>query len=144
MTASYLAEQLDAARRAGDALQASLDRLAGDLPLPEELTQDQQVELEALTARFARLADILLQKVFRAIDAAELEDEGSLIDRLNRAEKRGLVDSAADWRQIRELRNQVAHEYVLADLRELFDAALKHAPTLLETLERCQAHAPQR
>jgi len=36
----------------------------------------------------------LTQKLFRAIDALELTDEGSLIDRFNRMEKRGLVKGA--------------------------------------------------
>ena len=45
---------------------------------------------ETLTSRFARASDMLLQKVFRAIDRVELEEGGTLLDVLNRAEKRGL------------------------------------------------------
>ena len=56
------------------------------------------------------------------------------LNRLNRAEKRGVIDSVEQWREIRELRNQIAHEYVLSDLRELFEAAIRVTPVLLETV----------
>lgn len=33
-----------------------------------EFTEEQLIELEALTGRFARLSDLLIQKVFKTID----------------------------------------------------------------------------
>lgn len=130
----YLREQLALARKATDALRYSHDRIQASLPLPAEIPEELAVQLEALTARFARLADLLIQKLFRAQDAMLLEDEGTLLDRLNRAEKRGVIHSVEQWREIRELRNQIAHEYVLSDLRELFEAVIRVTPVLLETV----------
>lgn len=91
---------------------------------------------EALTSRFARLSDMILQKLFRGLDRIELEDGGTLLDALNRAEKRGLVDSAAAFREIRELRNEIAHEYAQEELSELFEGVLQHSPALLEIVRR--------
>jgi hypothetical protein len=42
---------------------------------------------ENLTSRFARTTDILIQKIYRAIDRLELLEPGSLIDVANRAHK---------------------------------------------------------
>jgi len=91
---------------------------------------------EALTSRFARLSDMILQKLFRGLDRIELEDSGTLLDALNRAEKRGLIDSAAAFREIRELRNEIAHEYAQEDLSDLFVGVLQHSPVLLEIVRR--------
>ena len=67
---------------------------------------------EALTSRFARLNDFLLQRVFRTLDQIELADEAAL-DRLQRAEARGLISSAERWRELRLLRNAIAHDYLI-------------------------------
>jgi len=91
---------------------------------------------EALTSRYARLSDMILQKLFRGLDRLELEDSGTLLDALNRAEKRGLIDSVAAFREIRELRNEIAHEYSQEDLRDLFESVLQHSPALLEIVRR--------
>ena len=96
---------------------------------------------EALTSRFARLSDMILQKLFRGLDRLELEDSGTLLDALNRAEKRGLIDSSHAFREIRELRNGIAHEYSQEDLRGLFTSVLQHAPALLEIIRRAHDYS---
>jgi hypothetical protein len=100
-----------------------------------ELTPEQAEILEALTARFARLADITIQKLFRAIDALEFVDEGSLIDRLNRMEKRNIIANAEEWIVIRKLRNQIAHDYVIGDLIQLQRDIFSKCEVLFETME---------
>ncbi|MDP2208324.1 MAG: hypothetical protein Q8K98_06075 [Bacteroidota bacterium] len=89
---------------------------------------------DALTSRFARTSDLLTQKVFGLIDAILLEEPGTLIDKLNRAEKRGIITSALIFKEIRELRNLIAHEYVNEDLNTLFQSILKYSPILLTTV----------
>ena len=59
--------------------------------------------LEVLASRFARASDLLVQRAFRGIDRAELEDPGSVLDVLARAEKRGLIESVERFRLIREV-----------------------------------------
>jgi len=141
MNREFLDQQLQLADKAAEVLRLSYERISKRLPLPVELADDVLIELDALTSRFARMADILIQKVFRAVDALELVDEGSMLDRLNRAEKRGLISTAQQWREIRLLRNQIAHEYVLNDLRELFEQTIANAPELLLTLDRVKHFA---
>ena len=62
----------------------------------------------------------------------------TLIDRLNALEKLGLIDNTEDWKDLREVRNHLAHEY--PDAPEITAANLNHAfqlaPKLLLTLEK--------
>ena len=64
----------------------------------------------ALSSRYGRFVDILINKLFRAVDQFELMASGTLIDTLNRAEKRGIV-SAVTARELKELSNLIVHEY---------------------------------
>lgn len=54
------------------------------------LSLDEQEKFEALTSRFARLSDLIIQKTIRLIGQIELEDAGSVLDRINKAEKKRL------------------------------------------------------
>lgn len=86
-----------------------------------------------MTARFARLSDLSLQRVFRRVGAIELIDEGTALDRLRRMEKRGVIPSAERWRELRLLRNQIADEYLLESADEVLRLCLAATPELLET-----------
>lgn len=103
---------------------------------PEELER-----LESLSSRFARLSDILTQKIMRLIDDLELTPGGTLLDRVQRAEKRGWVESASDLIRIRELRNLIAHEYAADKMAEIYQAVGLLAPKLLETIVTVRGYA---
>jgi len=64
---------------------------------------------EAMTSRYARTTDMLVNKVLRSIDTVESEDIGTIIDIMNRAEKRGIVSSAELLHTIKDLRNNITH-----------------------------------
>ena len=98
--------------------------------LPEQLER-----LESLTSRFARLADLLTQRIFRLIDDIELEGGGTILDRVYRAEKRGLVN-ASEIIRIRELRNLIAHEYANDQMPEVYAAVATLAPILLAVIPK--------
>jgi len=57
----------------------------------------------------------------------EWQEHEPFLDKLNRAEKLGMLPSAQQWQMLRELRNQTAHEYpdqperVKANLRRLLE-----------------------
>ncbi len=93
-------------------------------------------KLEALTSRFARLSDILIQKIFRLIESIELEEQGTVRDRIHKAEKWGLVDKTEDFILIRELRNSIAHEYLPEAISEIYKNVIFFAPVLLETVKK--------
>lgn len=102
----------------------------------DSLSRSELVEADALTSRFARTSDILVKQVFRALDEVELEDSGSIIDRLNRAHKRGLFDDEAMGRTIRQLRNEIAHEYRISDYPKFLDEIIALTPPLLDMCRR--------
>lgn len=90
---------------------------------------------EALSSRFARSSDILIQQMFRTIGVVELEPGGSVLDRINRAEKMGYIESAHEVRTIREIRNTIVNEYQHSEIIQLFHDLLDTTPTLLESIE---------
>ena len=100
--------------------------------LDSALTISERESCEALTSRFARLNDFLLQRVFRTLDQIELADEAAL-DRLQRAEARGLISSAERWRELRLLRNAIAHDYLIESADRVLRESLTAAPELIET-----------
>jgi len=97
--------------------------------------------IEILASRFSRTTDFLVNKVMRAIDRYELEPEGSLIDVINRGEKRGLVESARVLREMKELHNEIVHEDLPAGLAELRADLRRLTPQLIAIAQRTVAHA---
>ncbi|MFH0966534.1 MAG: hypothetical protein V1862_02460 [Methanobacteriota archaeon] len=114
--------------------------ICSSIGIKDQYSDAELDDLEALTSRFSRASDILIQQVYRAIDEVELEQGGTVLDRLNRAEKRGLVDSVTEVRAIRELRNTISHEDELADLIELFHDTLSMTPSLLQLIDRAEKY----
>ena len=132
-----LEQQLLAMAQIEALLKWSLDRCQ---PIPmtagQKLAQEDLEKFESLTARFARFNDILLLKIFRLIDAIDLDDAGTVRDRINRAEKKGLIEDAQRFIEIRELRNSIAHEYQPEALNVIFTETLQATPALLDVAER--------
>ena len=100
-------------------------------------------------SRFARTADLLVNKSFRTLVAFELEDPGTLLDILQKAEKRRIIGSSANFRKIKQLRNMIVHDYAGEDLAESFTLCRQWTPELLEGIvgfekylsEKFQIHA---
>ena len=134
-----LSENLETLDQAIRWLKRSLT-VCSDTDLVGDLTEEQVDAFEAFTGRYARVSDMIIQKVFRAIDAVEFEEGGTLIDVINRAHKRGFIETIEEIREIRELRNEIAHEYVLEDLKSLFADILKFAPRLIEIADRVKVY----
>lgn len=107
-----------------------------DIGIKPRYKEEEFDAFETLTARFARFSDMLIQKIFRSIDKIEFEKDGTLLDVLNRSHKRGLITSIDEIREIRELRNDISHEYTPRELKELFDDTLKQTATLFEIIDR--------
>ncbi len=103
----------------------------------EELNWDEQKDIESLTARFARTSDIYVQKFLKMLDIFELTPEGSIIDRLNRAEKRGYIQSSKDFIRIRDLRNDISHDYLPEEIFVIFKEVIVLCPVLIDSFKQC-------
>lgn len=77
-----------------------------------ETDHDLAERVEAFVSRFSRLQDTVGDKLLPVLLVALGETLGAAIDNLDRAERLGWVESADDWLAMRNLRNQMVHEYV--------------------------------
>jgi hypothetical protein len=68
--------------------------------------------VEAFVGRFGRLQDTVGDKLLPLLLAVLGEKLSSAIDNLDRAERLGFIQSADEWMTMRNLRNQMVHEYV--------------------------------
>jgi hypothetical protein len=108
-----------------DALEYSYKK-CGEIGLKKNYTLDEQECFEALSSRFARTSDILTQKVLKTFYMLMQEDIGGIIDGANFLEKIGVIENADDMLNIRELRNQIAHEDADLELSALFSETLNN------------------
>jgi hypothetical protein len=92
------------------------------------------LKLEAFSSRFSRLQDTLGDKLLPALLKALGESENALLVNLDKAEKFGWLESAEQWIILRQLRNQMVHEYI-EDPQVLFDA-LTSAKENIEFIRR--------
>jgi hypothetical protein len=103
-----------------------------------EAQPDLAERVEAFVGRFARLQDTVGDKLLPSLLAALGESPASAIDNLDKAERLGLIQSADDWLAMRQLRNQMVHEYV--DDAALLSGALQSGhefvPALIDSAER--------
>ena len=63
------------------------------------------------------------------------ENPKTFLDAANLLEKIEIVDHADNLLNIRELRNQIAHEYVIDDLHALFADVLQFVPELEKVVQ---------
>lgn len=128
-----LSEELHQLQEAADVLNYSYKKCKRILKKKKFSNTDLEA-LDSLTSRFARLSDLIIQKMFKSIDKANLEGDGTVRDRINRAEKNGLIKGADIFVEIRKLRNTISHEYA-ANVKEIIEKALEFSPALLESVE---------
>ena len=124
-------------------LDYSFQSVAG---LPADLNRADAAALasvEAFSSRFARTVDLLVNKVLRSLDRVELKPEGGLLDVVNRAEKRGFVARAAELREMKDVRNIIAHDYAGAKAAEIFAYCREQKPGLDMVCDRVLAYAGQ-
>jgi len=111
--------------------------------LTKALSIDETNHFENLCSRFARSIDFLIRRVFRSIDAAEFENQGTLVDVVNNAHKCKLFDSVDVIRTLKELRNEIVHEYVDDKLSKLFTEVAELTPELIKIINNTITYANQ-
>ena len=111
-----------------------------------EADHDLAERVEAFVGRFGRLQDTVGDKLLPLLLDALGEKTSAVIDNLDRAERLGLLNSADEWMTIRNLRNQMVHEYVEDPV--VLTSALQtgHAfvPTLIITANKMISEIEQR
>ena len=98
-------------------------------------TFEVEESLDALTSKFARVSDIFTQKVLKSLILLTREDAPTFVDRMNLCEKLGVISSAADLIEIRDLRNQIAHEYLSENLTEIYGDCMALSEKLLAEIQ---------
>jgi len=78
-------------------------------------------QVEAFSSRFCRLQDTIGDKLLPAWLDVLGENPKIAIENLDKAEKIGVLSSVELWLELRQLRNQMVHEYI-EDLSVLADA----------------------
>jgi uncharacterized protein YutE (UPF0331/DUF86 family) len=132
---------IDVLRENIETLNLSLKRLmysytiCGKISLKEAYSEEEFMSFEAMASRYARTTDMLVNKALRSVDTVESEDIGTIIDIMNRAEKRGIA-SAELLHRIKDLRNSIAHEYVTENLTGFFGNVLEYTPLLKSVIEK--------
>ena len=111
-----------------------------------ETDHDLAERVEAFVGRFGRLQDTVGDKLLPLLLDALGEKTSAVIDNLDRAERLELLNSADEWMTIRNLRNQMVHEYVEDPV--VLTSALQtgHAfvPTLIITANKMFVEIEQR
>ena len=68
------------------------------------------------------------------------ENIRTIIDAANFLEKLEIIENADDLLNIREIRNQIAHEYVEPDIKELFFDVLRYVPELKKIIDNVHTY----
>jgi uncharacterized protein YutE (UPF0331/DUF86 family) len=97
-----------------------------------------------LTAKFARLSDLIIKQAIKLMDMLDLDEPSETVrDAINRAEKKGLISSSSQFVEIRKLRNLIAHEYAASDeeISTIYGSTLRCTPLLFDSVNRIVAYA---
>jgi len=135
---------LDVCERHADRLRWAMGELSRHFPLSSielgELTDVELAIIDQFIVRFSKLQDAMGAKLFPNVLALTQEhgDLPTFIDKLNKLEKIGAIESASDWLRLREMRNQFAHDY--PDDPEIQAGLLNKAYGMADDLLGCLAH----
>ena len=129
--------------RSLDSLKLSVEKVS-DIGQKKEYTFEELESFDSLTSKYARTSDIFLQKIIRTIWALLHETQMPLIDVLNKAEKLSIIDSSDQLIEIRDIRNQIAHEYLPEAIQELVPDVIELSKHLETNIRACQRFISQR
>lgn len=113
---------------------------AESIDLNKDLSEEDFEVLETLSNRFGRTVDILINKVLRGLDILELEDISRKLDIVIRAEKRGFVDNYKILIEMKDLRDELVHEYIQENLVERFKEILIYTPELFNIINKLKLY----
>lgn len=108
----------------------------------QQLTDEQIKDLDQFVFRFSKLQDCMGVRLFPALLECleEPYDQRPMLDKLNRLEKLGFIESVENWQKIRVIRNKFAHDYPDDNERnaQQINRACEAAVDLMAMLERVE------
>jgi hypothetical protein len=108
----------------------------------ETISSSNFLWIELLTSRFGKLQDYIGSKLMDLVlDYMQEQSKGlSMLDKLNKLEQLGVIESADLWKIIRNTRNHVTHEYPdnLNLTSEYLNQLVELTPKLLDILDSLQ------
>jgi len=129
--------------RSLNSLKLSVKKVS-DIGQKDDYTFEELESFDSLTSKFARTSDIFLQKIIRTIWALLHETTMPLIDVLNKAEKLGIIASSDQLIEIRDIRNQIAHEYLPEAIQELVPDVIELSKQLETNIQQSKRFMSQR
>jgi len=106
-----------------------------EIGIKDKYTIDEFGKFETLCSRYSRGIDFLIRKIFRTLDEYEFENQGTLVDVVNNAHKRGLFESIENLRIMKDVRNTIVHEYIEDELVEVFEEVLEYTEQLIKIIK---------
>jgi len=104
----------------------------------ESYTFEEMESFDSLTSKFNRTSDIFTQKVLRSVWMLLHEAFEPFIDMMNKGEKIFLIQSADQMIEIRDLRNQIVHEYIPEAIHDLVPEVIELTANLNKNIETCR------
>ncbi len=130
-----LKEELELLERAVVTLKLSVTKCK-QIVLKKEYSFEEMESFDSLTSKFRRTSDLYTQKVLRTIWMLLHEPFVPFIDLLNKAEKVRIIQSSDQLLEIRDLRNQITHEYIPEAITDLVPDVIDFCEVLLENIEQ--------
>jgi len=139
----YLSELLDRLSKASETLLYSFEKCQA-IGIKQKYDVEEHDRFESLTSKFARLSDLIIKQTIKLIDILDLDEPPETVrDAINRAEKKGLIESGEKFVRIRKLRNRIAHEYAESDenVVAIYAETLECVPLLFDSVDRIRKYS---
>lgn len=124
-------------------LQQSVDKCKA-IGIKEVYSFEEQESFDSLASKFSRSSDLFTQKVIRTVWMLLHEGFVPFIDMMNTAEKLGVIKNANQMIGIRDMRNQIAHEYIPEVLFDLLPEIMEMVRQLIDNINCCKQFLMER
>jgi len=104
----------------------------------DEYSFEEQESFDSLTSKFSRASDLFTQKVIRTTWLLLHESFVPFIDMINICVKMNMLHSTDEMIGIKDMRNQIAHEYIPDALMELVPEVTEMTQQLVENINYCR------
>jgi hypothetical protein len=104
----------------------------------QEYSFEEQESFDSLTSKFSRTSDLFTLKVIRTTWLLLHESFVPFIDMMNICVKMEMLQSTEEMIGIRDMRNQIAHEYIPDAFREMVPEVIEMTHQLVENIKFCQ------